>query len=638
MPNRFGIRHAVLSLLLLALTVSVWLNMLQLDRVWEKLGEVRAAQGRLEEAVVRLERRGVAVPAVATPVPSDSGAATAPAPSPTAATARDDSWAKPGVPIKRVQRPAWINDPTKEPDYQVGGIITEAFEQDLPRLMPYGGGPSNATVTRVLTLVQERLADINPKTLAFEGVLAEAWQMDPMGLWLRVRIDDEAVWSDGEPITADDVKFTLDLIKNPDYGVTAFKSQFEGVAQSTVLSDRVIEVTFSEALAQNEDATLRVVPLPRHIYGKLSSDEHRAATGVLVGSGPYMLANGGTTLADQWKKGDPVELKRNPRWRGPKRPADGFRFVARKDGKTQLAAVTNLEADLARGVPEHLKQLADAPVPGVRVVSWLPVNTGPVSIAWNTANRGDGLSPCAGVLVRQALTHALDRERMNRELFGGAGVVVSGPFPIERPGYDREVPPLPFSMDRANTLLDQAGWPKGPNDKRADSAGKPLSFRIIAPSSLANGPVWSAYLRDQFTKGLGAECAVELLDQTAYDQARTSRDYDGIISAFAPDSPEPNLKQHYHSSSIGDGGNNNAQWSSQEADAIIDAARKTLDRDARNALWRELHRLIHREQPVTFIASRPMVMLVSDRIGNFPTNKMVFGADRAEMYIRKARP
>jgi peptide/nickel transport system substrate-binding protein len=627
MPNRFGVRHALLALLLLGLGVSVWLNMLQLDRVWARMGEIKAAQARLEESIVRLERASTN-PVPAAPTPHAAASANPTAPPEIVAMAFPD-WGRPGVPARGTEQPFPVRLGSVSADGAIGGTVTEGLELDVEYITPYRG--TSAVTRRVLELVQERLADYNPIARRMWGVLAEGWQMDPAGLWLRVKIRDDANWSDGVPVTAGDIKFTIDLIRNPAYGATRFQSQFEAISEVRVISPKVAEFVFKDVLYTNEDATLRMVPIPAHVYAKLTPEQFIASSGLLVGSGPFMLAS--SSIDHQWTPGNPIELVRNPRWRGAARPLDGYRFIVTKAPAARLAAIRNGEVDLVRGTSELAAAVGtDKEKPPYAVV-WTPVTAGPVAIVWNCGKRPDGTTgPTGQRKVRNALTHALDRWKMNADLFAGGGVVCSGPFPADSPSNNPDVSPIPYSIDRANALLDEAGLKRGDGGKRQDASGKPVTMRIIGQREMANAESWSAYLRDQFA-ALGIDCTVELVDNAVYTSTTKSRDFDGVIAAWAPDSPEPNIHQRYHSSNIANRGDNDAQWNNAEADRLIDEARRTLDPAKRAELWRRFHALLNAEQPHTFIVFRPMVMLVSGRLGNFVPTMM--GVDRTSFYIRK---
>src|SRR6185295_13969108 len=95
------------------------------------------------------------------------------------------------------------------------GEFTELLDGDPGCITPYIAkvGPAS----RVLEMVIEPLADLDPLTLSLRGLLAEGWQIDPAGLWLRVRLRAEAVFSDGNPVTAADVAWTFEnIVANPE--------------------------------------------------------------------------------------------------------------------------------------------------------------------------------------------------------------------------------------------------------------------------------------------------------------------------------------------------------------------------------------------------------------------------------------
>ena len=128
---------------------------------------------------------------------------------------RDESWVKdPAVEVVWFDRPGFADDPRGSDDYRIGGTFTETFEAQPRKLTPILG--EDVYGRRVQDQVCERLAEFNPETLELEGWLAEAWQYDPEGYWIRVKIRDVARFSDGRPVTAEDVRWTFhDYINNP---------------------------------------------------------------------------------------------------------------------------------------------------------------------------------------------------------------------------------------------------------------------------------------------------------------------------------------------------------------------------------------------------------------------------------------
>lgn len=613
MPNRFGPRHLVLIMLLAALGASVWFNMLQLDRVWKRLDAVQVSQRSIEESIARLEK----------------SVADRPATPPTARAATGDDWAIPGVAVVRRPRPEWVHDPRREPDFSVGGTITEALDAEFDSMTPYVA--IGAVVRRVQEVALERLGDYHPETLEMQGVLAEAWQADPNGRWLRVKIRDDANWSDGKPVLASDVRFTIGLIKNTVYPTERFRPLYAGVSGVEVISDKVAEFRFSEAFYSNVDIALRLAPLAEHVYGVLTPERFKASTGLVFGSGPYMLPD--FNIENQWAKGRPVEFVRNPRYRGDPRPADAVRFTMLKDAGARLAALEKGEADLIRATPEQVaKARADAGS-GVRALAWPSIPAGAMSIIWNCGKRPDGTPTVFGdARVRLAMTRALDRERLNQDLFGGEGRVVSGPFRWDSAQADPAIRPWGFDPAAAERTLTDAGWERGDDGVRRDAEGRELAFTILLSRTLPAPEVIAAALRDRFA-AVGARCETLISEGAPLQQAGQTHDFDGLVLAWSPDGPESTPQQRFHSASIAKGGENWGQWSNAKADALMDNARRELDPERRAALWRSLHAIMHAEQPHTFLLARPWFTLHSARLGNVRPTPM--GLEKPEMYVRK---
>jgi hypothetical protein len=161
--NRFGLKDLILLALVLAVGVLVTLDLVQRDRGWMRM---RLLEARIAEVARGLEQ-----------VRGFEG---------TAAPRADDSWARPGVHIQR-QRPwTFVSDPRAMPGYRTGGEVCELLEEPPTTIVPYLH--QNLASGRVVDQVVQTLAVFDPETLRLRGVLAEAWQYDPAGLWLRVKI------------------------------------------------------------------------------------------------------------------------------------------------------------------------------------------------------------------------------------------------------------------------------------------------------------------------------------------------------------------------------------------------------------------------------------------------------------------
>ncbi len=219
MQSRFGVKDFVFFLLLIAVLVSIWLSMVQKTRmelaikaVDDRIGKMETQLSRVEngaqQAIAQAAAAAVAAQAshggsgntgpatgassqqggnaAGASSTSASGAGNSAAGSATAGVLPGDAWARPGVPIQRFAVPTWTTDPTKQPGYGTGGTFTEIFEAQPAKMVPYLN--QDVYGTRVIDRVCQSLGVIDPKTLQLEGELAEAWQIDPDGLWIRARV------------------------------------------------------------------------------------------------------------------------------------------------------------------------------------------------------------------------------------------------------------------------------------------------------------------------------------------------------------------------------------------------------------------------------------------------------------------
>jgi len=645
MPSRFGIKDAILLAAVLFLTATVWLRMVQGDREWrqsrrleQQLTEATrsaAEQARaLDERLAALTREVSALRA-AGGVTGDGGGPTPDQPPAAPPSSDDDTWARPGVPIERWPAPAFATDPRVQPGFREGGEFTEVFPARVARLTPYIFTDTYAR--RISELVLESLGDYDPRTLRLRGVLAEAWQIDPEGLWLRARLRAGARFSDGSPVTADDVRWTFhEYAMNPQIDAARSRAVLECIERVEALAPRVVEFRFKAPLFFNIPAALTMQVLPRAFYEKFTPAQLNQSTGLLMGSGPFRLAD--LEPGAQWTPGKDVVLARNDRHAGPRPAIDRVRFRVVTDETARLVAYRNGEADMIEPSAPQFERATAEPgwAEANRSLKWINMRSGPQFIAWQCGRRGGSpegpLTPFADARVRIAMTCALDRERIIRDIYGGVGVPAHGYFNPASPASDRTITPWRFDMDRARALLKEAGWEDRDGDGVLENQrGEPFAFEFTRAAGGEVAERLAAYVRDQCAK-LGIRCTVRVLDWAALQQAMKARDFDAVTLGSSASAPETDPKQLWHSSSIPAGGDNFTQWASPRADAAIDRGRRTMDFAARMACWHELERAIHEEQPMTWLRSTESVRFVRARVGNVVAYPK--GLEVAEFFLR----
>ena len=599
MNNRFGFKDFIQIVLLGAVLVLGWLQMVQQDRdrvlQQDMLGKLSAIEKQLSSGRVS--------------APTRDGGATV------AVASRDESWARPGVKIEWQEPWDFASDPRKVPGFQEGGEFTDLFEAQPAKITPFLG--SDVYATRVCNRVCDSLGAYDPTTLRFVGTLADAWQQDPKGLWIRVHIRTDARFSDGEQVTAEDVRWTFkDFISNPSIEAERTRSTLDQIEEVKVLGPKTVEFVFNKALSFNMVAALGNYILPKHFYEKFEPAQLNSSTGLLMGSGPFRLER--LDPSAQWSPGQDIVLVRNENYWGPRSPLDKVRFKVVNDDLARLVAYTNGEGD--QTLPTSPQFVSKTKEPdwdkNNQSLSWINMRSGYSFIAWNQGPRNGKPTPFGDKRVRQGLTLCLDREQMIRDIWEGVGVVAKGSVNPQSPASDPKLKPWPFDPVKGKALLAEAGWKDRNGDGILENEkGEPFRIEFTRASG---GEIYeriSNFLKSSYSK-VGIQVDTKVVDWSIMQEITKSRDYDALMMGWSATAPESDPRQIFHSESIKEGGDNFVQWRSAEADQLIDKIRLTLEYDARMQIWHEFEATLHDEQPYTFIRVAPWLRFVKKTIGN----------------------
>ena len=625
MNNRFGLKDFIQIVLLGAVVLLVWLQMVQQDRDRVLQQDVIAKLSAIEK---KLSSGLVAVQSAASNSANQAASSTQ-------ASARDESWARPGIKIEWQEPWNFATDPNSIPGFQDGGEFTEIFEGQPAKVTPYLA--SDVYARRVLDRVCDSMGAYDPKTLRFRGLLADAWQQDPNGFWIRARLRSGLKFSDGEPITAEDIRWTfMDFIFNPSIEAERTRSTLDQITGVTVIDPLTVEITFSKALSFNLDYALGVYILPKHFYSKFEPAQINSSTGLLLGSGPYRVER--LDASQQWTPGNDLVLVRNENYYGVRCPLDKMRFKVVQDDLARLVAYRNGEGDMIIPTsPQFVKTIKE---PGWddanHSLKWINMRSGYSFIAWNSGLRNGRQTPFGDKRVRLAMTLCLDREKMIRDIWEGIGVVAKGSVNPESPASDPALLPWPFDPENGKKLLKECGWEDRDGDGIIENAaGERFEFEFTRSGGGEIAERISNYVKDSYTK-VGIVVTVKVVDWSIMQEINKSRDFDALTMAWSASAPESDPRQIFHSESIKEGGDNFVQWNSPRADELIDKIRSTLDFDTRMAVWHEFEATLHDEQPYTFIRLSPWARFVKKSVGNVEMYKT--GLEPWEFFRTGAEP
>ena len=638
MQNRFGVKDFFLFVLVALLGLMVLLSMVQEDRRFTEIRQLNAKFDeqqqtlvQIRQAIDRAARSGLTMRGPSDPASGGPAVAVGSGASADADRRAAEPWAEPGVPVERPPRVPFSIDPATYDDYAEGGEFVEIFEAQPAKMTPYMY--QDVYGRRVIEgVVCESLAGLHPESLTLTAGLAEAWQLDPDGLWLRAKIDDRAVFSDGVPVKASDVKFTFDWVMNPQHDTERFRAVLNKIERVEVLSDKVVEFRFVDPMALNKITALRsLVVLPEHFYGALTPDQFNTGTGLLMGSGPYRPEVIG--IDNQWAPPEDMVLIRNENYWAEKPPVERLRFTVISDNIARLTNYLNGAGDMMRASPEQFAEKREDPgfADEHHALAWTNMRSGFAFVGWNCGPRDGELTPFHDRRVRLAMTHLIDREHVRRNMYYGLGEIATSPFPPKSPMNNPDIEPWPYDLALARELLAEAGWiDRDGDDVLENEDGEEFEFEFTHASGGTVSPRMAKYLKDQCAL-VGIRMNIRVVDWSIMSRISDDRDFDAITMQWSHSLPESDPYQLWHSDSMENRGDNAVQFSDPRVDELIERGRRTLDFNERMAIWHELHEILHEEQPYTFTINAPWIRFITKDLAN--VRPLPIGLLKSEMYF-----
>jgi peptide/nickel transport system substrate-binding protein len=419
------------------------------------------------------------------------------------------------------------------------------------------------------------------------------------GIAVTYRLNPDASWGDGTPVTSADMVFTWEAGKHPKSGFTNFES-FRRILSIDVIDDKTFTV-HEDRVTFNYNA-LQLDLLPAHVERPIFEADpetyrNRTAfdtdpTNPALAFGPYRIA--------EVVSGSRVVLVPNPTWTGP---VPAFERISVQVIENTAA----LEANLLSGAIDMIagelgltidQALAFEKRHGDRyTIIYKP------GLIYEHLDLNLDNPILADLRVRQALTYALNREALNETVFGGKQPVAKTSVSPLDWVYEPVVPAYPFDPERARTMLADAGWKPGADGILANAAGERLTIELMTTAGNRSRELVAQVLQSQWRElGIDARINNEPA-RVFFGETVSKRKFTGAAMFAWLSSPEHVPRTTLYSDQIPTAENN---WAGQnytgfnnaEMDALIDVIEIELDRDKRKALWSRLQRLYAEELPV----------------------------------------
>jgi peptide/nickel transport system substrate-binding protein len=478
-----------------------------------------------------------------------------------------------------------------------GGTVTFSTFTDLVQINPILiNDTSSGDVER---MINAYLYDLDRNAnLAVEpwSLAAELPKISADGLTYTVKLKSTAHWNDGQPVTAEDVLFTFNTIRNPDTGSPAI-SQFDKIDKITKVDDQTVEIKLKQVYAPFQYA-LNLGLIPQHVLkdvpaNKLQENAYGVDPAKTITSGPWKWT--------EWKKGQSFTVEADPNYWGEKKPHIA-KIVTKiyADQTTEVQAIMKGDTQMIQAIP--LTQIEAVKKQGKVNVILAP---GPqyeyVQFNFKDENFPDKYSPFKGQKTRQALAYAMNRQGMVDNVLKGSGSLMNSPFlpgSWADPGADAVN--YPYDPEKAKALLAEDGWKPG-KDGVLEKDGHRFSFELQYNSGNSRREQVSAIIQ-QNLKDVGVEVKPRGIDfATWIDQNITPGKFPAILLGWSLNNPDPDAESIFSSKYFPPAGQNGGWYVNEKLDKLWVEGQKVIDQAERAKVYKEIGKEISIDLPYVFL-------------------------------------
>ncbi len=446
--------------------------------------------------------------------------------------------------------------------------------------------------------------------------LARAWNVSDDGLTVTLELVEGATFHDGHPITSKDVAFSVRTVKENH----PFKTMMAPVESVETPDDLTAVLKLSRphpALLLAMSSQLLSI-IPEHIYGDGQDPKrHPRNSEDVVGSGPFKFV--------EFKRDQHIILERYEDFFIEGRPYvdkivmriikdPSSRTIAMENGEVMLTTFEQNPRELARMKKKDHLVVTDQGYAAIGPLVWLAFN--------------HQREPTSDPAVRKAIAYAIDRNFILKALMLGSAKEARTGIHPGSPFYEPEVEAYDLDLDKANKLLDDAGYARGPDGMR---------FKLFVDYASATTRAQAEYVKPQLKK-IGIDVTVRASpDFPSWAKRISNHDFDLTWDVvFNWGDPVIGVHRTYLSSNIKKGviWSNTQGYANPKIDAMLAQAGRELDAVKRKALYSDAQKILADELPVYWVHTLPYHTVSNKRVGNPPRTIWGTSSPLDQIYIR----
>ncbi len=478
-----------------------------------------------------------------------------------------------------------------------GGTLTVSSFSDIVSLNPiFINDTSSGDVAQFLFA---KLYDLNREgnvTAEPWSLSAEAPKVSEDGKTYTVKLKDSAKWSDGQPVTADDIIFTIDTIRNPDAGAPGI-SLMDKVDKIEKVDDKTVNITLKQIYAPFQYSLVTEL-VPAHLLKDVPVKELQK---YVYGTDPAKTITNGPWKWTAWKQGESHTMDADPNYWGEVKP-----HIAQVIYKIYADQNTEVQA-LLKGDTDHISAIPVTQVEAVSGNDEIAIIEKPgaqyeyLNFNFDPKNFPDNYGLFEGQKTRQAIAHALNRQGMVDNILKGVGALMNAPFLPDTWADPKDAAVnYDYNAETAKKLLAEDGWVAG-KDGILEKDGHRFSFELQYNAGNSRREQVAAVIQ-QNLKDVGIEATPKAIDFAAWiDQNVTPGKYQALLLAWSLNTPDPDSESVFSSKYFPPAGQNSGWYKNEKLDQLWVDGYSTVDQNERKEIYKEVAKEISTDLPYVFL-------------------------------------
>lgn len=476
-----------------------------------------------------------------------------------------------------------------------GGTLVIGIPRDVDTFNPLFS--ESVFSLEILHLMLLGMADLDAAS-QFQPELAASWKHSDDNLSLTYQLRKGAVWSDGVPVTAEDVAFTFDLIMDT-LVASPKRDIMEFVTQVSVLDSYTVKIEFSQPYPYQIFDTAGEL-LPKHM---LQNADRKSLRSHEFGRNPL---SSGPFLLKEWKQQQYIELVANDKYFGGRPYLDRVIFKIVPDKANLMTQLQTGEVDMVINLPPGEANQLKETNPNIRLYA----ASGRVYhyLGYNHKN-----SLFSSPEVRKALNMAVNRQGMIDALLYGFGRPCFGHIPplIAR-FYNNTMEGMPHHTEKAKEVLAGEGWQDSDGDGWLDKNGNPFKFNLLVEAANQTKKDAAIIIQDQLKK-IGVAVVLKPLEWSVMLKELKKPTLDAWIGGWSTSlyvDPTP----VFHSEATK--WFNYGSYSNSYVDQLIESGREEVNEEKAAETWKEFQSVLYEDQPYAFLYWVDRIVAVNERFHN----------------------